>query len=572
MPAHSTAVLVRGPQSSGLVFVSSLIINLLSLAMPIVILQVYDRILPNRSVNTLVLLVIGLGGVLVIDALLRFGRAYILGWAAAKHEHRANCASVRSILTAPLADIERDTPGAHLVRLSSVQVLRGFHASDARMVMLDLPFAVLFVGLIWAIGGALVLVPVLLIMSLSLVGLVIGSQLRRALKQCATHDDRRYSFILEVLGRIPIVKSMAMEPLMQRRYERLQATQAGTSYHAALISGIAQGSSALFASIAIVSVVATGALMVGPGGLTLGELSACTLLTGRAMQPILRTLSLWNQFQSLSVAQDQLKTVLELSPAAEKLYPPIPDLTGTLELRNVTYRRDPDSDPILQDASFTISAGEMVAIKGEKGSGRSTLLGLMSGLLTPNSGKILINGEDITELDPMFLRQQISLVPNQPVLFQGTVLENLTMFRPEIPFSDVLRITEQLGLEDIIGGLPSGFDTHVGDGAEHDLPIGIAQLLVNARSLIRQPRILLFNEANSRLDQSADARLNEALARLRGHTTVVLISHRPSFIALADRVLTLTAGKILFADTSAPAPAIVPAKQAALSTPALQSA
>ncbi len=561
MPANSTAALVRGPSSSPLILVSSLIINLLSLAMPIVILQVYDRVLPNKSVNTLILLIIGLGGVLVIDALLRFGRAYILGWAAAKHEHRANCASVRSILTAPLADIEHDTPGAHLVRLSSVQVLRSFHASDARMVMLDLPFALLFVGLIWAIGDKLVLVPVILIIALSLVGFSIGTRLRGAIKQRAAHDDRRYSFILEVLGRIPIVKSMAMEPLMQRRYERLQATQAGTSYHAAFVSGIAQGSSALFASIAIVSVVSVGALMVGPGGLTLGELSACTLLTGRAMQPILRALSLWTQFQSLSVAQDQLKTTLDLSPATTKEYQPLPALAGSFELRDLTYRYDPQSDLVLRNISFSIAAGEMVAIKGEKGSGRTTLLGLMSGLLTPTSGKISIDGKDLAEFDPISLRQQISIVPNQPVLFQGTVLENLTMFRPEIPFSDVIGVAKQLGLEDIIGGLPSGFDTRIGDGSENDLPIGITQLLIIARSLILKPRVLLFNESNSRLDQGADARLHDTLAGLRGHTTIILVSHRPSFVALADRVLTLNDGRIRISNTASPAHTVTSAAQ-----------
>ncbi|MHA1567166.1 MAG: peptidase domain-containing ABC transporter, partial [Alphaproteobacteria bacterium] len=427
-------------------------------------------------------------------------------------------------------------------------------------------------GLIWAIGDKLVLVPVILIMTLSLVGFTIGARLRGALRERAAHDDHRYSFILEVLGRIPIVKSMAMEPLMQRRYERLQATQAGTSYHAAFISGIAQGSSALFASIAIVSVVATGALMVGPGGLTLGELSACTLLTGRAMQPILRALSLWTQFQSLSVAQDQLKTTLDLSLATAKVYRPIPKLAGRLELRNLTFGYDPESDPVLQDVSFSISAGEIIAIKGEKGSGRTTLLGLMSGLLTPTAGKIFLDGEDITEFDPVSLRQQISIVPTQPVLFQGTVLENLTMFRAEIHFNDVLKITKQLGLDDIIGGLQSGYDTRVGDGSGNDLPIGIAQLLIIARSLISQPRVLLFNEANSRLDQGADAQLHDALACLRGHTTIILISHRPSFVALADRVLTLSNGKVQFSDTSSPARNVTPIKQTAPATPTRQSA
>ncbi len=523
---------------------ASFVINLLSLAMPLVILQVYDRIIPNQAYGTLSLLVIGLSIALVLDAMLRVIRAYLLGWAGARFEHLMAVSAVERLLKSDPAAYERDAPGAHLARINAVDSLREFHSGQAKALLVDLPFVVLFLALIWFVAGALVLVPLGLLILLGLASAGLGRKLKAALKSRHGIDERRHNFIIEVLKGIHTVKGLGMEAPMQRRYERLQEGAAMATYETALLSNLAQGLGALVSNFTLVAVASTGALLVIEGQLSIGGLAACTLLAGRIMQPVSRAASLATQLESVAIASDRAAELFRIPVESGTGAKEAPRLTGAIEFRNVSYRHDKDSKDILRAVNLKVAPREMVAIIGEAGSGRSTLLSLAMRMALPTEGEVLYDGISTARLDPLELRRQISYLAQSPVLMRGTIMENLALFRKGEAIDEAMKAGTLLGLDQVVNHLPRGYDTMVGDGGESNLAAGVIQSIANARALAGSRPVILFDEAQMGLDVASDQQLGKALAALKGTATIILVSHRPSLIGLADRRFELRDGAL----------------------------
>ena len=233
------ATVPDSPMPGGPVLFASLIVNLFSLALPIVILQIYDRILPNEATDTLIVLTVGLVLVLLLDGAFRTARAYVTGWNAARFEHLLGCRAIDRLLSSHIDKLERDPPGVHLDRLGAINTLRDFHGGQAKLLLVDLPFIALFLALIYVIAGWLVLVPLAIFAVLGAASALIGRLLRQALKERSLLDDRRYSFVIEILSGIHTIKLLAMEPLMLRRYERLQESTAASSYAVTFLGNLA---------------------------------------------------------------------------------------------------------------------------------------------------------------------------------------------------------------------------------------------------------------------------------------------------------------------------------------------
>jgi ATP-binding cassette subfamily C protein LapB len=519
-------------------------INLLSLAMPLVILQVYDRIIPNQAYGTLSLLVIGLSIALVLDAMLRVIRAYLLGWAGARFEHLMAVSAVERLLKSDPAAYERDAPGAHLARINAVDSLREFHSGQAKALLVDLPFVVLFLALIWFVAGPLVLVPLGLLIVLGLASAGLGRKLKAALKTRHGIDERRHNFIIEVLKGIHTVKGLGMEAPMQRRYERLQEGAAMATYETALLSNLAQGLGSLLSNFTLVAVASTGALLVIEGQLSIGGLAACTLLAGRIMQPVSRAAGLATQLESVAIANDRAAELFRIPVEAGTGAKETPRLTGAIEFRNVSYRHEKDTKDILRGINLKVAPREMVAIIGDAGSGRSTLLSLAMRMALPTEGEVLYDGISTAELDPLDLRRQISYLAQSPVLMRGTIMENLALFRKGEAVDEAMKAGALLGLDQVVNHLPRGYDTMVGDGAESNLAAGVIQSIANARALAGNRPVILFDEAQMGLDAKNDQQLGKALAALKGTATIILVSHRPSLIGLADRRLELRDGTL----------------------------
>ena len=408
-------------------------------------------------------------------------------------------------------------------------------------MLVDLPFVVVFLVLVWLIGGPLVIIPLVLMIGFAIAALVTGRRLRAALASRGNTDDRRMSFVIELLTGIHTVKAMAMETLMVRRYERLMNSAAQEMHRTALLSGVAQNLGMAFTQVTSIAVAAGGSLLVLDERLSVGGLAACTMLAGRALQPMLRAMGIWTHFQAIRIAHARLEKIFSLPAEPGYGGPPIVVREGAIRLEDVHFSYD-GKRPVLTGLDLDVRAGECVGISGGNGAGKSTLLALIGGLRTPDRGTISIDGQTLAGADRRSLSASIGYLPQHCMLFHGSILDNLVMFRGRAYVDEALRLAGELGLDEYVARMPQGYETVIDSSANDQLPGGVRQRVAVIRALVQKPKIVLFDEANTALDMASDALLKTLLRRLRGETSMVLVSYRPSLLELADRRFEITGG------------------------------
>ena len=521
---------------------ASMGINLLGLALPIFILQIYDRVLPNAATTTLFALIVGLAVALVLDAVLRALRANVATWNGARFEHLTRYRAVERLLRAPLLQLERQSPGSYLERINAIGSMRDFHASQVLLLAIDLPFALMFLGLIGYLGGWIALVPVALLVLFGCLAIAVGRSLRASTVARVEADKQRYDFIIEVLRGIHTVKALALNAAMQRREETLQEDSAVAVRRVTYQGTIAQTLGGLFSQINLVVLVGFGALLVLDARMTMGGLAACTLLSGRALQPLQSAMGLWASFQGIRVARAGIADIMAL-PSEKVGRTATPDIAGHVALEDVSFRYGEQEPAVIDGVTLDARSGEIVGIDGDTGSGKSTLFLLMLGLLSPDRGRIEVDGTDIGEIDPDWLRPQVALLQRDGAVYAGTVLDNLTNFREGECVNEALYLSYLLGLDDAVKRLPEGFDTRIGAGEV--LPAGLRQRIAIVRELTKQPKIILFDDADHALDADACRRLMDLLRQLGRRHTVVLASAKPQVMQLAQRRYRLSRGRLV---------------------------
>ncbi len=525
--------------------VCSVILNLLTIALPIFTLQVYDRVLPNAASDTLLLLTILLLTVLIGEGAMRMVRSTLAGWAGARFEHATGCAGIERLLGADFREAGTATAGVHLERLSAIDRLREFYANQGAIVVIDLPFALLFTAIIWVIGGPLAWVAAGVLVVFALAAMIIGRILHEAVDSRADSDKRRTSFIIEILSGITTIKAMTMERLMMRRYERLMDGASAAAFRVTYLSALSQALGSFFSNLAIVVVLAYGSLLVIDNQMTIGQLACSSLLTGRVMQPLLRAMGIWSNFQAIRLAEQQILRLNALPQEPGGLQRRAPLVTaGQVEFRDVSLD-DGTGQPLLDHVSLTIGAGETVGIVSPDNSDRSAVLALIAGLQRPTGGQILYDGTPLKPTDPRPGPEEIGLLPRQATIFQGSLIDNLTMFRRGAVADTALQLAERLGLDGYIATLAHGYETAVSGGQTETLPGGVRQRIAIIRALAEQPRIILFDESNNAFDRNSNERLLKMLAEMKGKITIVLVSYQPSVLRLADRMFELSDGRLI---------------------------
>jgi ATP-binding cassette subfamily C protein LapB len=338
------------------------------------------------------------------------------------------------------------------------------------------------------------------------------------------------------------MKVLGAEPLLERRYERLQGGSAQMRRTLAQAISAGQEGGQLLAQAATIGVAAFGCHMVLNGQLSVGGLGACTMLVGRTMQPLLGGVALWSRLQSLAESR---RRVAEIALLPQERHPGRPALHvshGHVVLDNVRLRNPPHTDWLFDGLTLEAKPGEIIGITGANGSGRSAMLRLIAGDLKPTEGRVTIDGQDLAQVEIGPARQQVALVPPDPALVRGTLLQNLTMHQPHLEAA-ALRLATKLGLDQVASALPGDWHTPVGVSAT-PLPRGAAQRIAVVRALIEEPRILLLDDITSQIDGDSDARLAQLLAGLRGKVTVIIVTHRPSTLGITDRVFAIRGGSL----------------------------
>ena len=532
---------VREPSVPVAVKFASFSVNLLALALPLSIMQVYDRIIPNHSSATLAYLFLGLTLVIAIDYVLKTSRSALLSWHATQFGEKVENEAVSRFLRAPNAAFERDPAEVNVSRYAAAAALADYHSGQARLVAIDLPFVGIALIVMTIVGGTMVLVPAVLFFFFAALAISRARAFRKILDVRTAQDNRKYDFIAEVLAGIHTVKVMAMEPQMQRRFERLQQAVAETTM-ASILTGQANQTSALvYGSVSQLIVVAIGGSQVINDHLTMGALACCTMLSGQILQPLLRAISLWTERESVDHRRAEVRLLLDLPSVEVAQAEHAADVMGDIEFEKVTFRYDAAADFTLGVADLSIRAGTIIGVKGEDGSGRTTLLKLIQGDIEPASGRVTIGGVPTMDANFPAIRSRIAYVGAAPVIFSGTIMENLTIFSPE-KRDFARKMSQLLGLEATINLLPDGYETMLGRGMGDDLPMSIAQQVNIVRALTNRPRVLALDEANMLLDAIAEPALIRALQTLRGHLTVMIVTHRPSLLALCDRLMIVEDG------------------------------
>jgi ATP-binding cassette subfamily C protein LapB len=544
---------VKTPALPRSVIMASILINILGLAMPLTILQVYDRILPNKATDTLVILIIGLGFVLVIDAVLKTIRSYLVGWLAASFTHKANLEATRRLLNARGDAASEATVSKHLDSFRSLQALGDQYGSQARLLAIDVPASAIFLAVLFLIGGPIGFIPVALLALFALRTNDLNAKIDALIEKRAEQDQRKYDFIFEVLSGLNTIKAMALEPVILRRFERLQTQTSRMGYDYIDLNNRARNSSGFFTVLTTVCVVSAGALLVMGGFISVGAVAACTLLAGQVVQPLLRGINHWTDMQRINHDFREASALFDL-PREDLTANKDLAIVGNIKLQNASFLPHGDAIVPVHDLTLTINAGEIVAFEGSDGSGRTTLAHLVSGDMEPTSGQVLLDGHNLYGPDHRTLCKTIAYVGNDAQMFSGTILQNLTLFGSHASPEKARMAANLIGLEKDIHLLPLGYDTPLGNAIEENLTDSMVQRIAIARVLAGEPRVLILNDANGALDHKSEAELVEALKRLKGQLTTLIVSHRPSFRAIADKQFHLDRGRL----GAAPEPAVTP--------------
>jgi ATP-binding cassette, subfamily C, bacterial LapB len=530
---------------------SSIIINLLALAFPLLMLQLYDRILPHQSYDTLGLLAFAVGIAIAIEAVMRVVRSYTTAWIAARFEHKAMLAVAERALAEPLHDFERKGTGTVIDGFKSVSSLKYHYSGQTFQQLMDLPFTLLYVLIVFILSpwiGALLSIGYAIFIYITWKN---GHEDPALIKEQKQADLRRANFLNETLNNVHTLKSMTMEALMLRRYERLQESCASVMSRLTYAIDMSAGIGNIFSPLMNMLVVAIGAWLVINNQLSNGELAACLLLGMRSLAPLQRLGGMWNKYQqdevlrdglAAIIAQDGLQVTLnELGSEPKATDRPI--VASSVSLDHVTYRFPGLKTEIFKDLNLEVKAGECVAINGASGSGRTTLLQLLAGVLHPTEGKVLVDGNDIRDIELHDLSEVIAYLPQKALMFEGSLLDNVSVFDPT-RIDRALLASKSLGLGDFVSKMPRGWDSPVGDMAADSLPPGFRQRIAIVRALSNQPNIILFDDATSVMDTEGDTAFLRFMEAVKGKVTIVLVSQRPSFLRLADRNLYLQDGQL----------------------------
>jgi ATP-binding cassette subfamily C protein LapB len=523
------------------VLAASVFINLLGLALPLGILQVYDRIVPQSATGTLTWMVIGIGCALVMETVLRITRSYVIAWSAMKQAWAANVDAATRIATAPAKLVDAEPAARWLQRLQAVGTVSDFNTSPAPLVLIDLVFVVIFVALLVAISGWVTAVPLGIFVIFAVIATERGRELRNRTAERMQAEAKIRDFLIETLNGVVTVKALGTEQQILRRFERLSEQAASSTHDVVRLSDDAQSFGAMVSIFTQIATATVGAALAINGHISIGVVACSTMLAGRIIQPLLRLASAWNEIQSVIVAEEIAKPISNLpkntylaAPNADRKRPP-----ARLLFDDVCLVHSSGNGATLTGARLDVTPGEIIAITGRDNIGKSTVARLAAGHLAPTYGKVLIDNVPASMLEHD--RGSVAFVDHQNAIVRGSVLNNLTLFRPEE--IDTARAAARLiGLEADINRLPRGYDTRLGEGASETLPGGFLQRVAIARAIASHPRLLILDEVNGLFDYASDQALSKGLLSLKSQTTIMLITNRPSFAAIADRRFTLING------------------------------
>ena len=522
------------------------IVNLLALASPLFIMNVYDRVLPNQAFATLWVLAIGIGVALAFDFLLRSLRNVLIDTVGRRADVLLASQIFEHVLNIKLAARPAST-GAFANHLREFETVRDFFTSSTLASFTDLMFVGLFIFVIAMIAGPLAWIPAIAVMLALTVGLLVQIPLSRTVRQSQEEAAQKHGILVETVSSLDTIKSLSAEGRMQRAWEGFVGATSRTTQSTRFFSNLAINLTTLIQQSVTVFIVIGGVYLVSAGDMTMGAIIAAVILGGRAVGPLAGlagTLSRMHQsFTALGTLNRLMETPVERPQGRHVISRPITE--GSFEFRDVTFGYPGSSIPALRDLSLSVAAGERVGVIGRIGSGKTTLSRLLVGFYEPDQGAVTIDGVDIRQYHPTDIRRGVGMVMQDVTLFYGTVRDNISLGAPHADDAMVLRAAQLAGVDEWVGNHPMGYNLPVGERGQY-LSGGQRQSIALARALLMDPPVLLLDEPTSAMDNlSEQAFVRRLRTVLDGKRTLLVTTHRASLLRVVDRLVVLEQGAIL---------------------------
>ncbi len=522
---------------------AAVLINVFALVTSLFSMVIYDRVIPNNAMSSLVALSIGFAFVIIFDFVLKMLRSYFVDIAGADIDHQVGERVFKKLLAIRL-DHKKGSTGALAGLMRELEALRDFFASATLSAIVDFPFLILTVAVIWAIGGKVVIVLLIIIPVVLLTAWATNPALERLTARTLREGLSKQSVLVETIGGLETVKASGAGPMLTGRWLSAVRQQSDSSLRQRLISSIAITVAGSASTVSYAAVVIVGVNLIANRELTSGGLIACSLLAGRAIAPLAQISQLLARLSATRTAYRQINAMMEQpseGPEGEPLM--VATLTGKIEFRNVTFRYPGAAEPALQGITFTIEPGERVALLGRVGSGKSTITRLILGLYPPEDGLVMVDGTDLRQIDPATLRAQMGVAMQDSVLMTGSVRENIGLGRAGIDDAEMLRASQLSGTHQFMGQIANGYDLKLADRGE-GLSGGQRQSIAIARALAGRPQMLVFDEPSASMDTQTEQGLIERLQNEVQGRTMVLVTHRPPLLQLVQRIIVMERGRI----------------------------
>lgn len=529
-------VIPKFREDGTLLIAASVVINLLALALPLALMQVYDRIIPNLSYSTLSWLMLGVGTAIVLETIVKIYRSFISNWLSARLDHILNTEALDRFLGSRLDRFELYNPGVHFERFSSINTIKTYVAGQMLLVLLDIPFALLFLSLLYYIGGALCYFTCAIIVLF--VGFILYAKRKFALQHQRQLElnKEHLDFVLESLGGIHTVKALNLEDRLSRKFENIQARMASAGMQTNRWQSIPLNSGSFVSQFNMLGIIFLGADLVIKGSLTVGAMTACTMLATRGLQPFVKLAGFWLRFSEVTYARKQLEEIIALCPEEDMQdIPLIKDVEGTVYFEKVSLN---SNERIYHINAFEglFHAGEFVGVDGKNREQTTALMLLLCGMYKPDSGRIFIDEYLISSMDHSSFDGRVEYLPGKGRLFNGTVLDNIAMFKPDK--RDIALDTAKLfDLDSFVADLPNGYNTQVDQRSNDSLPQSLIQRICLARAFITIPRVLIIDRTLNSLDQETQKLACSIIEKLRGKCTVFIVSDYGKFPISVDRII-----------------------------------
>ena len=529
----------------GHVLAASLFVQIFALTTPLIFQVIVDKVLTHKGYETLFVMIAGLVVIGLFDVALQYLRAYALSHTTNRIDVELGQRLFAHLLRLPMSYFETRSAGQTVARVRELETIRSFLTGQGLFSAIDLLFTFVFFGVMFAYSLRLTLIVLIGLPVFVLIGFLVRPPLRDLVSEKFNRGAASQQFLVETVVGVGTIKAAAVEPVMRAQWEEKLAAYVKTSFAATMLGSGGQLAIQYVSKVTTAALLLFGAKAVIDGELSVGALVAFNMIASQAVQPILRLSQIWQDFQQVQISIERLGDILNAPPEPAplmRLAPPTP--RGAIEFRNVSFRYQPGGAEVLKDVSLLIQPGETIGVVGPSGSGKSTLTKLAQRLYIPSEGQVFLDGADLSQVDPAWLRSHIGVVLQENLLFNRTVHENIAFATPVMSRAKVIEIARLAGADEFIDKLPQGYDTMIEERGTN-LSGGQRQRIAIARALATNPRILILDEATSALDYESERVIQRNMRRIVKDRTVIVIAHRLAAVRGCDRIVGMVDGRIV---------------------------